>query len=134
MPNAARLSGVGTFYAFEFDDNTNTSFSVSADSTVYASNIDETASITTSESLSSISVPTIASFNDGRSSHTLTGLLLGDIIIYAVAYQGGFSDISLPTDSQFQRSTQVQAVIHLDGTTFIQRNFRILYYYRNTNN
>ena len=101
MPNAARLSGVGTFYAFEFDDNTKTSFSVSAGSTVYASNIDETASngyLRTSESLSSISVPTTASFNDGRSSHTLTGLLAGDYIFYAAAYQGSYSDFSLPTD------------------------------------
>ena len=97
MPNAARLSGVGTFFAFEFDDNTKTSFSVSAGSTVYASNIDETAFITTSESLSSISVPTTASFNDGRSSHTLTGLLSGDFILYAAGYQSP-SDFSLPTD------------------------------------
>ena len=106
MPNAARLSGVGTFYAFEFDDNTKTSFSVSVGSTVYASNIDETASITTSESLSSISVPTTASFNDGRTSHTLTGLLAGDEIIYAIAYQGAFS-IFLFQQILTQRSTQV---------------------------
>lgn len=41
MSNAARLSGIGTFYAFEFDDNTNTSFSVSAGSTAFSNQFDE---------------------------------------------------------------------------------------------
>ena len=48
MPNAARLSGVGTFYAFEFDDNTKTSFSVSAGSTSFSNEFDENTSTTIS--------------------------------------------------------------------------------------
>lgn len=99
MPNAARLSGVGTFFAFEFDDNTNTSFSVSAGSTVYASNIDETETdMETSETISSISVVSTTSFSDGRSSHSVTGLLTGDTIVYAGAVQGGFNALPNPTD------------------------------------
>ena len=48
MPNAARLSGVGTFFAFEFDDNTKTSFSVSAGSTSFSNEFDENTSTTIS--------------------------------------------------------------------------------------
>ena len=44
MPNAARLSGVGTFYTFEFDDNTKSSFSVSAGSTAFSNQFDENTS------------------------------------------------------------------------------------------
>ena len=50
MPNAARLSGVGTFYAFEFDDNTNSSFSVSIASTAFSNEFDENTSTTLSGS------------------------------------------------------------------------------------
>ena len=48
MTNAARLSGVGTFYAFEFDDNTNSSFSVSIASTAFSNEFDENTSTTLS--------------------------------------------------------------------------------------
>lgn len=48
MPNAARLSGLGTFYAFEFDDNTNSSFSVSVGSTAFSNEFDENTSTTLS--------------------------------------------------------------------------------------
>lgn len=48
MTNAARLSGVGTFFAFEFDDNTNTSFSISVGSTAFSNEFDENTSTTLS--------------------------------------------------------------------------------------
>lgn len=48
MTNAARLSGLGTFYAFEFDDNTNSSFSVSIESTAFSNEFDENTSTTLS--------------------------------------------------------------------------------------
>ena len=44
MPNAARLSNAGEMFAFEFDDNTNTSFSVSKTSTVFSNEFDENTS------------------------------------------------------------------------------------------
>lgn len=48
MPNAARLSNAGEMFAFEFDDHTNTSFSVSSTSTVFASEFDENTATTLS--------------------------------------------------------------------------------------
>lgn len=48
MTVAARLSGVGTFSAFEFDDNTNTSFSISVGSIVFSNEFDENTSTTLS--------------------------------------------------------------------------------------
>lgn len=48
MTVAARLSSVGTFSAFEFDDNTNTSFSISVESTVFSNEFDENTSTTLS--------------------------------------------------------------------------------------
>ena len=50
MTVAARLSGVGTFSAFEFDDTTNTSFSISVGSTVFSNEFDENTSTTLSGS------------------------------------------------------------------------------------
>jgi hypothetical protein len=41
MTNVARLSSIGTCFAFEFDDYTNTSFSMTGLSTVFASEFDE---------------------------------------------------------------------------------------------
>ena len=48
MTNVARLTGVGTFYAYEFDDHTNTTFSMSGLSTVFASEFDENTATTLS--------------------------------------------------------------------------------------
>lgn len=48
MTVAARLSGVGTFSAFEFDDTTNTSFSISVGSTVFSNEFDENTATTLS--------------------------------------------------------------------------------------
>jgi hypothetical protein len=48
MTNVARLSSIGTCFAFEFDDNTNSSFSVSIGSTVFSNEFDENTSTTLS--------------------------------------------------------------------------------------
>ena len=48
MTNAARLSGLGTFFAFEFDDNTNSSFGISVGSTAFSNEFDENTSTTLS--------------------------------------------------------------------------------------
>ena len=48
MTNVARLSGVGTFYAYDFDEYTNTTFSVSAASTAFSNEFDENTSTTLS--------------------------------------------------------------------------------------
>ena len=44
MANAGRLSNAGELFAFEFDDNSNASFSVSKESTVFSSEFDENTS------------------------------------------------------------------------------------------
>jgi hypothetical protein len=48
MTNVARLSSIGTCFAFEFDDYTNTSFSMTGLSTVFASEFDENTATTLS--------------------------------------------------------------------------------------
>ena len=48
MTNVARLSSIGTCFAFEFDDHTNTTFSMSGLSTVFASEFDENTATTLS--------------------------------------------------------------------------------------
>ena len=48
MTNVARLSSIGTCFAFEFDDNKNSSFSVSIGSTVFSNEFDENTSTTLS--------------------------------------------------------------------------------------
>lgn len=50
MTNVARLSNTGELFAFEFDDNTNSSFSVSKESTVFSNEFDENTSTTLSGS------------------------------------------------------------------------------------
>ena len=48
MANVGRLSNAGEMFAFEFDDNTNTSFSISNTSTVFSNEFDENTSTTLS--------------------------------------------------------------------------------------
>lgn len=48
MTNVARLSKTGILYAYEFDDNTNSSFSVSKESTAFSNEFDENTSTTLS--------------------------------------------------------------------------------------
>ena len=48
MTNVARLSKTGILYAYEFDDNTNSSFSVSKESTAFSNELDENTSTTLS--------------------------------------------------------------------------------------
>jgi hypothetical protein len=44
--SAGSLSGIGTLYAWEFDDENGTNFSITGSSTAYASEFDENTSTT----------------------------------------------------------------------------------------
>jgi len=89
MTNVARLSSIGTCFAFEFDDYTNTTFSMSGLSTVFASEFDENVGIATTLS------------GNQRMSATSTG---GVIVLDSINEIDPFEDI-----------TEINLELHLDS-------------------
>ena len=89
MTNVARLSSIGTCFAFEFDDYTNTTFSMSGLSTVFASEFNENVGIATTLS------------GDQRMSATSTG---GVIVLDSINEIDPFEDI-----------TETNLELHLDS-------------------
>jgi len=89
MTNVARLSSIGTCFAFEFDDYTNTTFSMSGLSTVFASEFDE----------NTADPPTLS--GDQRMSATSTG---GLIVLDSINEIDPFEDI-----------TETNLELHLDS-------------------
>ena len=89
MTNVARLSSIGTCFAFEFDDYTNTTFSMSGLSTVFASEFDE----------NTADPPTLS--GNQRMSATSTG---GVIVLDSINEIDPFEDI-----------TETNLELHLDS-------------------
>ena len=101
MTNAARLSGVGTFYAFEFDDNTNSSFSVSIASTAFSNEFDENTSTTLSGSqrMSATSGGGLIVLDSINEVDTFDNIPTSNLELHLDA-SSGFTTTTLPTSWQ----------------------------------
>lgn len=104
MTNVARLSNTGELRAFEFDDNTNSSFSISSGSTTFSNEFDENTATTLSGAQ--------------MMSATSTG---GLIVLDSINEIDPYGEIS--TDGLQLHLDSVDSNINSEGTSVGQQNF-----------
>lgn len=107
MTNVARLSSIGTCFAFEFDDYTNTTFSMSGLSTVFASEFDENTATTLSgaQMMSATSTGGLIVLDSINEIDPFEDITTTNLELHLDSVDSTFSTVSDPTGQQLFTSS-----------------------------